>query len=94
MSTNSKQMFEALDRSGIITLRFDKSKNGHDIMVTELPELESDDVWLLGYIKEGTGRPEGNMITNSWGAYGMFKGSIGATATGWYEGRIVETEHV
>ena len=84
MSTNSKQMYEALDRSGIITLRFDKDKNGHDVMVTDRPELETNDVYLLGYIKEGKSRPEGN----KWHASSIFSERGFTYATGWYEGEI------
>ena len=84
MSINSKQMYEALDRSGIITLRFDKDKNGHDVMVTEKPELVTEDVWLLGYIKDGKPRPEGKQ----WHSNGIFSNRGFSFATGWYEGKI------
>ena len=83
-------MFEALDRSGIITLRFDKDKNGHDVMVTEKPELATDDIWLLEYAAEGSERPESNI----WCARLMFGEKGMSYATGWYEGKIVETESV
>ena len=77
-------MYEALDRSGIITLRFDKDKNGHDVMVTNRPELESNDILLLGYIKTGSPQPDGDR----WSASGLFDDKKGiSVATGWYEGK-------
>lgn len=87
MSTNSKLMYEALDRSGIITLRFDKDSNGHDIMVTENPELAIDGVWLLGYAENGDPRPE----SNTWVSWKIFSERGCSYASGWYEGKIVET---
>ncbi len=78
-------MYDALARSGIITLRFDKDKNGHDIMVTNRPELEADDILLLGYAKEGLSKPKGNR----WSGHGLFgDDDTASVATGWYEGRI------
>ena len=86
ISTNSKQMYEALDRSGIITLRFANDADGHDVMVTEKSELVTEDVWLLGYIKDGNPRPEGDR----WHVNGVFSDRGFSFATGWYEGKANE----